>query len=136
VTTNLWQEAGFSAVLFATAIAGVDENLYEAARIDGANRWQQTIRITLGCLKPFIILLLVLNISNILNAGFEQIFNLYNSTIYRTADVIETYVYRVGLQEAQYSFATAVGLFKSVISCILIGMSYRLAYKLANYRIF
>lgn len=136
IATNLWQEAGFSAILFTAAIAGIDSNLYEAARIDGANRWQQTIHITISSIRPFIILLAVLNIGNILNAGFDQIFNLYNILVINSADVIDTYVYRIGLMGAQYSFGTAVGLFKAIVGAILIGASYYLADKYAKYRIF
>ena len=136
VLSNLWQEAGFSAILYTAAISGVDENLYEAAVIDGANRWQQIWHITLKCIKPFIILLIVLNIGNILNAGFDQIFNLYTGLVLDVADVIDTYVYRVGLQGAQYSFGTAIGLFKSLVAMILIGISYFLADKYAKYRVF
>ncbi len=136
ILSNLWQEAGFSAILFTAAISGVDETLYEAATIDGANRWQQTWHITLKCIRPFIILLIVLNVGNILNAGFDQIFNLYNGTVLDVADILDTYVYRVGLQGAQYSFGTAVGLFKSIIGVLLIGISYFLADKFADYKIF
>lgn len=136
IISNLWQEAGFSAILYTAAIAGINQNLYEAAEIDGANRWQQVWHITLKSIKPFIILMIVLNIGNILNAGFDQIFNLYNGLVLDVADVIDTYVYRVGLYSGQFSFGTAVGLFKSVIAVILIGISYKLADKFANYRIF
>lgn len=136
IVTNLWQEAGFAAILYSAAIAGIDPSLYEAAEIDGANRWQQTWNITIKCIKPFIILMIVLNVANILNAGFDQIFNLYNGLVLDVADVIDTYVYRIGLMDANYSFGTAVGLFKSVVAMILVGLSYFLADKLANYRIF
>ena len=136
VVTNLWQEAGFSAILYMAAIAGVDASLYEAAEMDGASRWQQTVHITLGLIRPFIILLLILNIGNILNAGFDQVFNLYNGLVLSKADIIDTYVYRVGLLGAQYSFGTAVGLFKSIIGVGLIGGSYYLADRFAGYRIF
>lgn len=136
IITNLWQGAGFSAILFTAAISGVDETLYEAAKIDGANRLQQIWHITISSIKPFIILLLILNIGSIFNAGFDQIINLYNSNVIRTSDIIDTYVYRIGLQSAQYSFGTAVGLFKSVVSCILVGISYLMADKYAHYRIF
>lgn len=136
ITTNLWQEAGFSAILFTAAIAGIDPTLYEAAKIDGANRWKQTLHITISSIRPFIILLCVLNIGNILNAGFDQIFNLYNVLVINSADVIDTYVYRIGLMGAQYSFGTAIGLCKSIVAAILIGISYYLADKYARYRIF
>lgn len=136
IISNLWQEAGFSAILYSAAISGVDPTLYEAAMIDGANRWQQVWNITLKSIKPFVILMIVLNIANVLNAGFDQIFNLYNGLVLDVADVIDTYVYRIGLQSAQYSFGTAVGLFKSVVAMILVGLSYFLADKYAHYRVF
>ena len=133
---NLWQEAGFSAILYSAAISGVDVSLYEAAKIDGANRLQQTWHITVKSIMPFIVLLMILNMGNILNAGFDQVYNLYNGVVMESADIIDTYVYRVGMMGAQYSFGTAVGLFKSVISCILIGLSYWIAGKKLKYRVF
>lgn len=136
VVSNLWQEAGFSAILFSAAISGVDVSLYEAAKIDGANRLQQTWHITLKSIMPFVVLLVILNMGNILNAGFDQVFNLYNGVVMESSDIVDTYVYRVGLMGAQYSFGTAVGLFKSVISCVLIGCSYWIADKKLKYRVF
>lgn len=136
VVSNLWQEAGFSAILYSAAISGVDVSLYEAAKIDGANRLQQTWHITLKSIMPFVVLLVILNMGNILNAGFDQVFNLYNGVVMESSDIIDTYVYRVGLMGAQYSFGTTVGLFKSVISCVLIGFSYWIADKKLKYRVF
>ncbi len=136
IISNLWQEAGFSAILYSAAISGVDVSLYEAAKIDGANRLQQTWHITVKSIMPFIVLLMILNMGNILNAGFDQVYNLYNGVVMKSADIIDTYVYRVGMMGAQYSFGTAVGLFKSVISCILIGLSYWIAGKKLKYRVF
>ncbi len=136
VVSNLWQEAGFSAILYSAAISGVDVSLYEAAKIDGANRLQQTWHITLKSIMPFVVLLAVLNIGNVLNAGFDQIYNLYNSVVIDVADIIDTYAYRMGLLAGQYSFGTAIGLFKSVVSCILIGVSYLIADKKLGYRVF
>ena len=136
VVSNLWQEAGFSAILFSAAISGVDVSLYEAAKIDGASRLQQTWHITLKSIMPFVVLLVILNMGNILNAGFDQVFNLYNVLVMESSDIVDTYVYRVGLMGAQYSFGTAVGLFKSVISCVLIGCSYWIADKKLKYRVF
>lgn len=136
VITNLWQEAGFSGMIYTAAISGVDPALYEAARIDGANRLQQTWHITLKSIMPFVVLNVILNMGNVLNAGFDQVYNLYNSVVIGSADIIDTFVYRVGLSGGQYSFGTAVGLFKSVISCILIGASYLIANKKLGYRVF
>ena len=95
---------------------GIDQQLYEAAQIDGAGRWKQTIHVTLPGILPTIIIMLVLRMGNILNVGFEKIILLYNEAIYSTSDVISTFVYRKGLQEFNYSFSTAVGLFNSVIN--------------------
>lgn len=136
VLTNLWQEAGFSGMIYTAAISGVDPTLYEASRIDGANRLQQAWNITLKSIMPFVVLNVILNMGNVLNAGFDQVYNLYNSVVIESADIIDTFVYRVGLSGGQYAFGTAVGLFKSVISCILIGMSYLIANKKLGYRVF
>lgn len=136
VISDVWKEFGFSTIVYLAALTSVNPVLYEAAVIDGANRWRQTWHVTLPGMAPIIILLAVLNLGNILNAGFEQVFNLYSPVVYESGDIIDTFVYRIGLVQAQYAVATAVGLFKSVITFILISVSYYLAYRLANYRIF
>ncbi len=136
IGSDTWKDFGFAAIVYLAALAGIDPTLYEAAEIDGATRWQKMRYITLPSLATTVILLATLSIGNILNAGFDQIFNLYNPLVYASGDVIDTYVYRVGLVQAQYGFATAVGLLKSVIGFVLIVLSYRLAYRFANYRIF
>lgn len=136
IGSDTWKDFGFGAIIYLAALAGIDPTLYEAAEIDGASRFQKIRYITMPSLVPTIILLATLSIGNILNAGFDQIFNLYNPLVYPSGDVIDTYVYRVGLVQAQYGFATAVGLLKSVIGFVLIIVSYRLAYQFANYRIF
>ena len=122
--------------MYLAAILGIDTQLYEAAQIDGANRWQQTWHVTLPGMKMIIVLMMVLSLGNVLNAGFDQIFNMYSTSVYQTGDIIDTFVYRLGLLDAQYGPATAVGLFKFVISIFFISISYFLAYKLADYRIF
>ncbi|MEF3307020.1 ABC transporter permease [Paenibacillus sp. GYB003] len=136
VISNEWKEFGFSTIVYLAALAGVDPALYESAVIDGAGRWRQTWHITLPGIRPVIILLMTLSLGQVLNAGFEQIFNLYSPYVYESGDIIDTMVYRMGLENAQYSIATAVGLLKSVVSLVLISVSYLLAYRLANYRIF
>ncbi|WP_163580060.1 ABC transporter permease [Gracilibacillus saliphilus] len=136
IITDLWKETGFNTIVFLAAITAVNPNLYEAAHIDGANRWKQTLYITLPAMMPIIIVVGTLSLGNILNAGFDQIFNLYNPLVYKTGDIIDTYVYRRALIDGDFSFGTAVGLFKSVISFFLIVLGYRLAYKYANWRIF
>ncbi|MDF2671095.1 MAG: protein lplB [Paenibacillus sp.] len=136
VVTNEWKEFGFSTIVYLAALTSINPALYEAAVIDGAGRLRQTWHITLPGMRPIIVLLVTLSLGKVLNAGFDQIYNLISPQVYETGDIIDTMVYRVGLIEAQYSFATAVGLLKSVISLILISVSYWLAYRFANYRIF
>lgn len=136
IITNIWKEFGFGTIVYLAAITGIDPTLYEAAVIDGANRWRQTWHITLPGMTMIIVLMSVLSLGQILNAGFDQIFNLYSPVVYQSGDIIDTFVYRMGLLEAQYGPATAVGLFQSVVSLVFISVSYLLAYKYANYRIF
>ncbi len=136
VGTNEWKEFGFSTIVYLAALTGINPALYEAAVIDGAGRWKQTLHITLPGMVPIIILLATINLGNILNTGFDQVFNLYNPSVYSTGDILDTYVYRLGLVDFQFGVATAVGLFKSVVSFVLISTSYILAYRFANYRIF
>lgn len=136
IISDVWKGFGFGTVVYLAALTGIDPGLYEAAMVDGAKRWKQTIYITLPMLMPTIILMSVLALGNVLNAGFDQIYNLYSPVVYETGDIIDTYVYRLGLQQAQYSVGTAVGLFKSLVSGILVALSYFLADKVAGYRIF
>lgn len=119
ITTAIWQSIGYGAVIYLAALSGIDPSLYEAAVVDGANRWKQTLHITLPCLIPTIITLLILSIGGILNAGFDQIYNMYNPMVYDRADIIDTFVMRK-LEGLDYSIGTAAGLFKSVVGMILI----------------
>ena len=136
ISTDVWKEFGFNAVIYLSALTGIDQNLYEAASIDGANRWKQVLHITLPGIAPTIVLMTVLSMGNILNAGFDQIYNLYSPLVYSTGDIIDTWVYRVGVTDLQFSLATAVGLLKSVVGFVLLAGSYALAYKFTDYRIF
>ncbi|WP_308635491.1 ABC transporter permease [Paenibacillus silvisoli] len=136
VVSDVWKEFGFSTIVYLAALTSINPALYEAAEMDGAGRWKQTWHITLPGMAPIVILLSTLSLGNILNAGFDQVFNLYSPVVYETGDIIDTYVYRLGLINFQFGIATAVGLFKSVVSFILISASYILAYRFANYRIF
>ncbi len=136
VGTDVWKSFGFGAIVYLAALTDIDPTLYEAAVVDGASRRQQTRHITLPGISGTIIMLSTLSLGNILNAGFDQIFNLYSPIVYRTGDIIDTLVYRIGIVNYQYGVATAVGLFKSVVSLLLIGIAYRLAAKWADYRIF
>lgn len=120
VSVELWQGLGWGAILYLAALTGINEELYEAARIDGANRWKQTIHITIPGILPTIVVLLILNIGNFLQIGFEKVLLLYNPLTYETADVISTYVYRVGLQSGSFSYGTAIGLFESLIGLVLV----------------
>ena len=136
IITNLWKEFGYNSIIIAAALTNIDKSLYEAAYIDGANRWKQTLYITLPGITPILVMLMVLSLGNILNAGFDQIYNLYNSLVLNVSDIIDTYVYRVGVLQGQYSLASAAGIFKSLVGIILLTVSYRLAYKYTDYRIF
>lgn len=136
ILSEVWKEFGYNAVIFIAALAGINTELYEAAEMDGAGRLKKIWHITLPGIRQTIVLVATLNIANILNAGFDQIYNLYSPIVYRTGDIIDTYVYRMGFLNAQFSLATAVGLMKSVVSFILIFTSYKMADKFANYRIF
>lgn len=125
VSSGIWQNIGWSSIIFLAALAGIDPGLYEAANIDGASRFQQLLHITLPSLVPTIIILLILRIGNMMLVGHEKVILLYNPGVYKTADVINTYVYRTGLQRFQLSFSTAVGLFNSVINLsLLLGANY------------
>lgn len=136
ILSDVWKGFGYGAIVYLAAIMNIDASLYEAADIDGATRWQKVTRITVPLILPTVILMATLSLGNVLNAGFDQIFNMYSPLVYETGDIIDTYVYRMGLVKMQYSFGTAVGLLKSVISFILIVISYKLADKFAGYKIF
>lgn len=136
ILSDVWKEFGFNAVIYLAALTGISPSLYESAAIDGAGRWQQLWRITLPSIATTAVLLTVLGLGNVLNAGFDQIFNLYNPLTYSTGDIIDTWVYRSGLLNLQFGLATAAGLLKSVMGFALITISYWLARRFANYRIF
>jgi len=136
IASDVWKEFGFNTIVYTAALTSINPSLYEAAVVDGASRWKQTLYITLPGIVPIIILLATISLGNVLNAGFDQVFNLYSPVTYSTGDILDTLVYRVGIVSAQYSVSTAIGLFKSIISFVLICASYGLAYRLANYRIF
>lgn len=136
VASDVWKNFGYNTIVYLAALTNIDPTLYEAASMDGAGRWRQTIHITLPGISMFIVLMTILSIGNILNAGFDQVFNLYNVSVYESGDIIDTLVYRLGIQQQQYSFSTAVGLFKSIVSLILIAGSNKLADKYAGYKVF
>jgi putative aldouronate transport system permease protein len=136
VGSDVWKEFGFNTIIYLAALTGINPALYEAAAMDGATRMQRLWHVTLPGITTTVVLLAVLSLGNVLNAGFDQVFNLYNPLVYSTGDIIDTWVYRAGLLNLQFSLATAMGLLKSVVSFVLIVLSYYLASRFANYRIF
>lgn len=136
ILSDCWKEFGYGSIIYLSALTSIDPGLYESASLDGASRLQKIFYITLPMLVPTIVLMMALNLGNILNAGFDQIFNLYNPLVYETGDIIDTYVYRIGLIDMQYSLATAVGLIKSVIGFVLIMSSNLVSRKLVSRSIF
>lgn len=120
IVSNIWQGAGYSSVLYIAALAGVDPSLYEAAAIDGAGRLQKVLHVDLPCIAPTIIITLILNAGNILSIGFEKAYLMQNPTNYMVSEIISTYVYKTGIEQAQFSFSTAVGLFNAVINCMML----------------
>lgn len=120
IISGIWQNVGWDSIIYLAALSSIDQELYEAAVIDGANRWKQTLHITLPGILPTIVILLIMRIGAMMNVGHEKIILLYNSNIYETADVISTFVYRKGLSQANYSYSAAVGLFNSIVNFVLI----------------
>jgi putative aldouronate transport system permease protein len=127
ILSDVWQSVGWGSIIYLAAIAGVDPQMYEAATVDGAGRFKKIWHVTLPSISSVIIIMMIFNIGNMMNAGFDQIFNLYNPAVYEVADIIDTYVYRVGLVQMNFSFSTAVGLFKNAIGLILVLIVNRLA---------
>ena len=136
IGTDVWKEFGYNSVVFLAALTSIDPGLYEAAEIDGANWWQRVLHVTLPGMQSVIFLMTAMAMGNILNAGFDQVYNLYSASVYETGDIIDTYVYRVGLNSMQYSFGTAIGLMKSVIAFILMMSANALAKKFTDSKIF
>ena len=135
IVSDIWKNFGYNAIIYLAALTGVDPTLYEAAAIDGAGHFRRTLHVTLPGIAPFIALMTILAVGGVLNAGFDQIFNLYSPAVYETGDIIDTLVYRLGLINQQYSLSAAIGLLKSVVSCILVMAGYRLADKYAGYKV-
>ncbi|MFD2115753.1 ABC transporter permease [Paenibacillus yanchengensis] len=136
IGTDVWKEFGYTSIVYLAAITSVDPGLHEAASIDGAGWWKRIWNVTLPGILPIILLMGVMNMANVLNAGFDQVYNLYNPMVYATGDILDTYVYRMGLVGRQYSFGTAVGLFKSVIGIVLLLSANKLAQKYTDRKIF
>lgn len=136
VVTNIWKEIGWGTIIYLAALASINPDLYEAASIDGASRLKQTLHITLPALLPVISIMFIFQISGILDAGFDQILNLYHPAVYEVADILDTYVFRFGLTQLQYSFTTAVGLFKNIIAFLLVIGTDRLIKKFGQEGLF
>ena len=136
IWTDVWKAFGFGTVVYLAAITSIDPQIYESAVVDGAGKFRQTFSITIPLMMPIIVLMLTLNMGNVLNAGFDQIFNLYSPIVYSTGDILDTYLFRLGLQGGQFSVGAAVGLMRAVVSAVLMSISLWFAYKVANYKIF
>lgn len=130
VISDIWKGIGWGSIVYLAAISGVDQEMYEAAYIDGANRWRRIWHITLPSISHIVVIMLIFSVGGLLNAGFEQIFLLYSPAVYSVADIIDTFVYREGLQSNNYSYATAVGLFKSLVSMFLLLLTNFIAKRL------
>ena len=136
ILSGIWQGAGYSSILYIAALSAVDVSLYEAAAIDGASRFQKVINVDLPCIAPTIIITLILNVGNILSIGFEKAYLLQNPVNYKYSEIIATYVYKTGIEQAQFSFATAVGLFNSAVNCIMLVTVNTIAGKLSETSLF
>lgn len=120
IVSDIWESAGWNSIIFVAAIGGINPELYEAAQIDGAGRWKQLTNVTLPCIAGTIVVVMILKVGSLMNAGFDQIYNMYNPAVMDTADILDTYVYRLGIENSKYSYSTAVGLFKNVINLALV----------------
>lgn len=136
IGTDVWKEFGYNSVVYLAAITGIDAGLHEAAAIDGAGWWRRILHVTLPGMLPIIMLMTAMNLTTILSAGFDQIYNLYSPMVYESGDVLDTYVYRIGLVGRQYSFGTAVGLLRSVIGMVLMVSANKLTHSLTGQRIY
>lgn len=136
ILSDVWKDMGYNMIIFLAAITNVDPALNESAALDGANRWQQIWNITLPTIRPIVVMLLVLSLGSVLSAGLDQVMLLYNPMVYESGDIIDTLVYRLGLVNHQWSLSAAVGLMKSVISFVLVVLSYRVATKRFDYQVF
>ena len=130
ITQGIWQGAGYASIVYIAALGGIDMELYDAAMVDGCGRWKQTLHVTLPGLMPTIVTLFIINVGNIINVGYEKIILLYQPATYETADVISTYVYRLGMEQANYGVSTAMGLFNSVVGFIFVFAANKLSNKI------
>jgi putative aldouronate transport system permease protein len=136
IITDIYKGMGWGTIIYFASMSGIDPQLYEAAVIDGAGKWRQVWNITLPSILPTIVIMFILSCGNILNAGFDQVFMLYSPQVYEVADIIDTYVYRMGIQRNDYAFSTAAGMFKSVVAFVLIVIVNQIAKRTGNEGIF
>lgn len=136
IATDVWKGFGYGSIVYLAALTGIDTGLYEAAAIDGAGKWKQTLHITLPGIAPIVFVMAVLSMGNVLNAGMDQVMNMYSPQVYLSGDILDTYIYRIGLENAQYSLSTAAGLFKSAVSAVLMSLAYFFAIKYGDYQLF
>ncbi len=129
VISNIWAGAGWGSIVYLAALTGIDSELYDAAKVDGANRWQQTVHVTFPAILPTIVIMLIMRVGQIMGVGYEKTILLYNDGIYEVADIISTYVYRMGLINREFSFSTAVGLFNSVVNFLLVIIANQISKK-------
>ena len=133
VITGIWKDVGWGSIVYLAALTNVDVQLYEAAVLDGAGRLRQTISITLPAIANVVVIMLILQVGKIINDDFDQIYNMYNPAVYSVAEVLSTYIYKIGLEQAMYSYSTAVGLFKNVISFALVLMTNTISKRVSDY---
>lgn len=136
IFTHIWKEFGYGTIVYLAAITGVNADLYEASSVDGAGHIQQMIHITLPALLPTIILMTCLSIGGVLSAGFDQVFNMYSNVVLESGDILDTLTYRMGFGNGRFDLSTATSLFKSIVSCLLITLSYKISYKTSGYKVF
>lgn len=132
IISDIWQEVGWGSIIYLAALSGINAQLYEASSIDGAGKWKQMLNVTIPGIMPTVIIMFILRIGALMNMGYEKTILLYNSSTYETADIISSYIYRSGLLEQNWSYSTAVGLFNSVINCILLVLANKLSKKVTE----
>ncbi len=136
IITDIWKSFGWGTIIYMAALTGIDMNLYEAAAIDGAGRWKQTLHVTLPGILSTVVLQMTLSLGNVLNAGFDQVYNLLSPVTLESGDILDTLIYRLGMENANFGLSTAAGLFKSMVGAVFIVVSYKLAHKFTGYKVF
>ena len=136
IVTDIWKSFGWGTIIYMAALTGVDPNLYEAAAIDGAGRWKQTLHVTFPGILSTVVLKMTLSLGDVLNAGLDQVYNLMSPVTMQSGDILDTLIYRLGMENANFGLSTAVGLFKSLVGAVFIIVSYKLAHRFTGYKIF